>query len=144
VPRLRCHKKQRLALVGDARVGIAALGARLRGYAVDASYATGRPLNKDWGSRGRPPVSPGHGPLPAQSESSGAVNDARRPTRCRRVRRRLDAGDLHKLWRTRDPKQYHVEYGYSCMGYEISRRARREDGAPEREVFSMVAMDRIS
>ncbi len=29
-------------------------------------------------------------------------------------------GDLHKLWRTRDPKGYHVEYGYSCMGYEIA------------------------
>ena len=37
-------------------------------------------------------------------------------------------GDLHKLWRARDPKQYHLEYGYSCMGYEIAGRPRRQDG----------------
>ena len=37
-------------------------------------------------------------------------------------------GDLHKLWRTRDPKGYHVEYGYSCMGYEIAGGPGRQDG----------------
>ena len=37
-------------------------------------------------------------------------------------------GDLHKLWRTRDPKGYHVEYGYSCMGYEIAGGLGREAG----------------
>ena len=35
------------------------------------------------------------------------------------LRGRFDAGDLHKLWRVRDRKGYHVEYGYSCMGYEV-------------------------
>src|SRR5256885_5939687 len=47
-------------------------------------------------------------------------------------------GDLHKLWRTRDPKQYHVEYGYSCMGYEIAGALGVKMAAPDREVFSMV------
>ena len=37
-------------------------------------------------------------------------------------------GDLHKLWRTRDPKGYHLEYGYSCMGYEVAGGGGREDG----------------
>jgi 3D-(3,5/4)-trihydroxycyclohexane-1,2-dione acylhydrolase (decyclizing) len=48
------------------------------------------------------------------------------------------AGDLHKLWRTRDPKGYHVEYGYSCMGYEIAGGLGAKLAAPEREVFVLV------
>jgi 3D-(3,5/4)-trihydroxycyclohexane-1,2-dione acylhydrolase (decyclizing) len=47
-------------------------------------------------------------------------------------------GDLHKLWRTRDPKGYHVEYGYSCMGYEIAGGLGIRMAAPDREVFVMV------
>jgi 3D-(3,5/4)-trihydroxycyclohexane-1,2-dione acylhydrolase (decyclizing) len=47
-------------------------------------------------------------------------------------------GDLHKLWRTRDPKGYHVEYGYSCMGYEIAGALGVKLAAPDREVFAMV------
>jgi 3D-(3,5/4)-trihydroxycyclohexane-1,2-dione acylhydrolase (decyclizing) len=47
-------------------------------------------------------------------------------------------GDLHKLWRVRDPKGYHVEYGYSCMGYEIAGGLGVKLAAPEREVYVMV------
>jgi 3D-(3,5/4)-trihydroxycyclohexane-1,2-dione acylhydrolase (decyclizing) len=47
-------------------------------------------------------------------------------------------GDLHKLWRTRDPKGYHVEYGYSCMGYEIPGGLGVKLAAPEREVYVLV------
>jgi 3D-(3,5/4)-trihydroxycyclohexane-1,2-dione acylhydrolase (decyclizing) len=47
-------------------------------------------------------------------------------------------GDLHKLWRTRDPKGYHVEYGFSCMGYEIAGGLGVRLGAPDRDVFVMV------
>src|SRR4029079_13856178 len=47
-------------------------------------------------------------------------------------------GDLHKLWRTRDRKGYHVEYGYSCMGYEIAGGLGVKMAAPEREVIVMV------
>ena len=47
-------------------------------------------------------------------------------------------GDLHKLWRTRDPKGYHVEYGYSCMGYEIAGGLGVKMAAPDREVIVMV------
>jgi 3D-(3,5/4)-trihydroxycyclohexane-1,2-dione acylhydrolase (decyclizing) len=46
-------------------------------------------------------------------------------------------GDLHKLWRTRDPKGYHVEYGYSTMGYEIAGGLGIKMAAPEREVYVM-------
>jgi len=47
-------------------------------------------------------------------------------------------GDLHKLWRTRDPKGYHVEYGYSCMGYEIAGALGVKLAAPEREVYALL------
>ncbi|MEU0483394.1 3D-(3,5/4)-trihydroxycyclohexane-1,2-dione acylhydrolase (decyclizing) [Streptosporangium sp. NPDC006013] len=47
-------------------------------------------------------------------------------------------GDLHRLWRARDPKGYHVEYGYSCMGYEIAGGLGVKLAAPEREVFVLV------
>jgi 3D-(3,5/4)-trihydroxycyclohexane-1,2-dione acylhydrolase (decyclizing) len=47
-------------------------------------------------------------------------------------------GDLHKLWRTRDPKGYHVEYGFSCMGYEIAGGIGAKMAEPDRDVFIMV------
>ena len=47
-------------------------------------------------------------------------------------------GDLHKLWRTRDPKGYHVEYGYSCMGYEVAGGLGVAMACPDRDVFVMV------
>ena len=47
-------------------------------------------------------------------------------------------GDLHKLWRARDPKSYHVEYGYSCMGYEVAGGLGVKMAAPDREVYVMV------
>jgi 3D-(3,5/4)-trihydroxycyclohexane-1,2-dione acylhydrolase (decyclizing) len=47
-------------------------------------------------------------------------------------------GDLHKLWRTRDPKSYHIEYGYSCMGYEIAGGLGVKMADPSREVYVLV------
>jgi hypothetical protein len=54
------------------------------------------------------------------------------------VSRRLCIGLLYKLWRTRDPKGYHVEYGYSCMGYEIAGRLGAKMACPDRDVYVMV------
>jgi 3D-(3,5/4)-trihydroxycyclohexane-1,2-dione acylhydrolase (decyclizing) len=47
-------------------------------------------------------------------------------------------GDLHKLWRTRDPKGYHLEYGYSCMGYEIAGGIGVKMARPDREVIVVI------
>jgi 3D-(3,5/4)-trihydroxycyclohexane-1,2-dione acylhydrolase (decyclizing) len=47
-------------------------------------------------------------------------------------------GDLHKLWRTRDPKGYHLEYGFSCMGYEIAGGLGAKMADPDREIYVMV------
>jgi 3D-(3,5/4)-trihydroxycyclohexane-1,2-dione acylhydrolase (decyclizing) len=133
------HKNSGLALVGDARAGIAALGTRLRGYAVDASYRDlAARLNKEWDREVDRLYHLGHEPLPAQSEVIGAVNEAAAQRDVVVCAAGSMPGDLHKLWRTRDPKQYHVEYGYSCMGYEIAGAVGVKMAAPDREVFSMV------
>jgi 3D-(3,5/4)-trihydroxycyclohexane-1,2-dione acylhydrolase (decyclizing) len=80
----------------------------------------------------------GHGPLPAQSEVIGVVNRVSEPRDVVVCAAGSVPGDLHKLWRTRDPKGYHVEYGYSCMGYEIAGGLGVKLAAPDREVYVMV------
>jgi 3D-(3,5/4)-trihydroxycyclohexane-1,2-dione acylhydrolase (decyclizing) len=133
------QKNSGLALVGDARAGIEALMTRLRGHVVNASYRDlAARLNKDWDREVDRLYRLGHQPLPGQSEVIGAVNDAAGPRDVVVCAAGSMPGDLHKLWRTRDPKQYHVEYGYSCMGYEIAGALGVKMAAPDREVFSLV------
>jgi 3D-(3,5/4)-trihydroxycyclohexane-1,2-dione acylhydrolase (decyclizing) len=127
------------ALVGDARAGIDGLRGRMGGYTVDASYRDlAARLNKEWDREVERLYHLNHQPVPAQSEVIGAVNDAAGPRDVVVCAAGSMPGDLHKLWRTRDPKQYHVEYGYSCMGYEIAGALGVKMAAPDREVFSMV------
>ena len=78
-----------------------------------------------------------HGPLPAKSEVIGAVNSFSDPEDVVVCAAGSMPGDLHKLWRTRDPKGYHVEYGYSTMGYEIAGGLGVKMAAPDREVYVM-------
>ena len=79
-----------------------------------------------------------HAPLPSQAEVIGAVNDAAQPRDVVVCAAGSLPGDLHKLWRCRDPKGFHVEYGYSCMGYEIAGGLGVKLAAPDREVYVMV------
>jgi 3D-(3,5/4)-trihydroxycyclohexane-1,2-dione acylhydrolase (decyclizing) len=133
------QKNSGLALVGDARAGIEALATRLRGFAVDASYRDlASRMNKEWDREVDRLHHLGHRPLPAQSEVIGVVNDTAGPRDVVVCAAGSMPGDLHKLWRTRDPKQYHVEYGYSCMGYEIAGALGVKMAAPDREVFALV------
>jgi 3D-(3,5/4)-trihydroxycyclohexane-1,2-dione acylhydrolase (decyclizing) len=68
----------------------------------------------------------------------GAVNEAAAPDAVVVCAAGSMPGDLVKLWRTRDPKGYHVEYGYSCMGYEIAGGLGVKLAAPERDVYVLV------
>jgi 3D-(3,5/4)-trihydroxycyclohexane-1,2-dione acylhydrolase (decyclizing) len=132
------HKHAGLALVGDARATLTWLGEALQGWAVDDAYreAAAR-LNREWDEEVARLYSIEHDP-PAQSAVIGAVNDASRPQDVVVCAAGAMPGDLHKLWRTRDPKGYHVEYGYSCMGYEIAGGLGVKLAAPEREVYVLV------
>ena len=128
-----------LALAGDARATVEALDERLRGWTVDAAYRDEcEKLRGEWDREVSRLYQLGHGPLPAQSEVIGAVNElsgARDVVVCAAGSM---PGDLHKLWRTRDPKGYHVEYGYSTMGYEIAGGLGVKMADPTREVYVMV------
>jgi 3D-(3,5/4)-trihydroxycyclohexane-1,2-dione acylhydrolase (decyclizing) len=128
-----------IALVADARVTLERLATALAGHQVDPEYGElAARLNREWDEEVSRLYKLGHKPLPAQSEVIGAVNDSARPTDVVVCAAGSMPGDLHKLWRTQDPKGYHVEYGYSCMGYEIAGGLGVKLAAPEREVYVMV------
>ena len=133
------HKLAGLALTGDARASLEALDTRLEGWTVDAAYRKRcEELRADWDKEVSRLYSLGHGPLPAQSEVIGAVNELSGPRDVVVCAAGSMPGDLHKLWRTRDAKGYHVEYGYSTMGYEIAGGLGVKLADLEREVYVMV------
>jgi 3D-(3,5/4)-trihydroxycyclohexane-1,2-dione acylhydrolase (decyclizing) len=128
-------KQSATPLVADARAGLAALTAALDGYHAGLDFADDVAA---WQRTVDEAYHLGHGPLPAQSEVIGAVNDA-----CGERDVVVQAagsmpGDLQLLWRARDPKQYHVEYGYSCMGFEIAGALGIKMADPSREVYALV------
>jgi 3D-(3,5/4)-trihydroxycyclohexane-1,2-dione acylhydrolase (decyclizing) len=133
------HKLGGLALTGDARATLEALQTRLEGWAVAAEYRTRcEQLRGEWDKEVSRLYGLGHAPLPAQSEVIGAVNDLSGPRDVVVCAAGSMPGDLHKLWRTRDAKGYHVEYGYSTMGYEIAGGLGVKLADPEREVYVLV------
>jgi 3D-(3,5/4)-trihydroxycyclohexane-1,2-dione acylhydrolase (decyclizing) len=133
------HKHAGLALVGDARATLEALNKALAGYEVEAAYREQNArANEEWDREVERLYTLGHVPLPSQGEVIGAVNTFSEPEDVVVCAAGSMPGDLHKLWRTRDPKGYHVEYGYSCMGYEIAGGLGVKMASPQREVYVMV------
>ncbi|GAA3935486.1 3D-(3,5/4)-trihydroxycyclohexane-1,2-dione acylhydrolase (decyclizing) [Actinomadura viridis] len=137
-------KQTGVPLVADALAGLTALKDAVGGYTVPPAYREEvRTLAGRWNAAVDHAYALGHAPLPAQSEIIGIVNEESGPRDIVVCAAGSMPGDLHKLWRTRDPKGYHVEYGYSCMGYEIAgglgvKMAVLDSAAPDREVFVMV------
>jgi 3D-(3,5/4)-trihydroxycyclohexane-1,2-dione acylhydrolase (decyclizing) len=142
-----------LSVVGDARVTLDALGEALAGWrapqewerhAGERSAAWAGEVVRLVSAPDAPDADSGAsaGPagLPSQAQVIGAINDAAAETGVVVCAAGSAPGDLHKLWRARDPagKGYHVEYGYSCMGYEIPGGMGVKLAAPEREVFVLV------
>ncbi|MFE0984464.1 3D-(3,5/4)-trihydroxycyclohexane-1,2-dione acylhydrolase (decyclizing) [Streptomyces rochei] len=134
------HKLAARTLVCDARAGLTALAESLSGHRVDAAYESEYRTGK---SRWEEVVRTAY-----RAEDDSAV-----PTQTQ-VLGVLDAvvgdedvvinaagslpGDLHKLWRARSPRQYHLEYGYSCMGYEIPAALGVQQAAPGTPVWALV------
>jgi 3D-(3,5/4)-trihydroxycyclohexane-1,2-dione acylhydrolase (decyclizing) len=127
------------ALVADARAGLEALTSTLGGYRVNEAY-TGRFRERceGWQRTVDRAYHLGHRPLPAQTEILGALNEFADDRDVVVQAAGSMPGDLQMLWRARDPKQYHVEYGYSCMGYEIAGGLGAKLADPSREVFVLV------
>ncbi len=111
----------------------------MSGYRVDDAYtARVQELNSDWRQVVDRAYHLGHQPLPAQTEIIGALNELMGERDVVVQAAGSMPGDLQMLWRARDPKQYHVEYGYSCMGYEIAGGLGARLADPTREVFVLV------
>jgi 3D-(3,5/4)-trihydroxycyclohexane-1,2-dione acylhydrolase (decyclizing) len=133
------HKHAGVSLVADAREGLLALDQALAGWTTAPAYAErATALAAAWDETVERAYHLGHGPLPAQSEVIGAVNDLSGPRDVVVCAAGSMPGDLHKLWRTRDPKGYHVEYGYSCMGYEVAGGLGVAMACPDRDVYVLV------
>jgi 3D-(3,5/4)-trihydroxycyclohexane-1,2-dione acylhydrolase (decyclizing) len=126
-------------VVADAKVALRDLERALGSWSTSDAYRReARKLAAAWDDAVKRAYGLGHQPLPAASEVIGAVNEAAEPTDVVVAAAGSMPGDLQKLWRSRDPKGYHVEYGYSCMGYEIAGGLGAKLADPDREVFVLV------
>ncbi|MCX4860108.1 3D-(3,5/4)-trihydroxycyclohexane-1,2-dione acylhydrolase (decyclizing) [Streptomyces canus] len=136
------HKLAGMPLVADARSGLAELTEALQMHAhrVTGAYVDEYTLDKErWEQRvdacyeaDEPDIRPTQpqvlGALDALVDESDVVINAAGSL----------PGDLHKLWRARSRDQYHLEYGYSCMGYEIPAAIGVKMAAPDRNVWALV------
>ncbi len=122
-------------IVADARAGLSELLAALDGVSFPRDYEADVATWQDTVDR---TYGMGHGPLPAQAEVIGVVNDACGTRDVVVQAAGSMPGDLQLLWRARDPKQYHVEYGFSCMGFEIAGALGIKMADPSREVYALV------
>ncbi|MET9478230.1 3D-(3,5/4)-trihydroxycyclohexane-1,2-dione acylhydrolase (decyclizing) [Streptomyces sp. NBC_00562] len=139
VARLDAVKHAAEPLVADARAGLEALTRKLADWRTDEAYrARVRELAADWRWATDHAYHLGHGPLPAQTEILGALNELLDDRDVVINAAGSMPGDLQALWRARDPKAYHVEYAYSCMGYEIAAGVGAKLAAPDREVVVLV------
>jgi 3D-(3,5/4)-trihydroxycyclohexane-1,2-dione acylhydrolase (decyclizing) len=127
-----------LMLVGDARATLEELAFMLD-ERVDGAYAEEIATERDaWLAIREALITPtGAKPMP-QAELLGALNAALEPRDVIINAAGSAPGDLHKLWMTDDPKGYHVEYGYSCMAYEIPAGIGVKLAAPDRAVWVLV------
>jgi 3D-(3,5/4)-trihydroxycyclohexane-1,2-dione acylhydrolase (decyclizing) len=142
---LDAAKHAGVSLVADARTGLEALVEALSqenngaGYRVDDSYVQEYTAHKEqWNGVVDEAYHLDHQPLPAQTEVLGALNELIGPDATVVQAAGSMPGDLQMLWRAQDVKQYHVEYAFSCMGYEIAGALGVKMAAPEREVYALV------
>lgn len=132
-------KHAALPLTGDARVTLEELQHAVADYRVEGNYrgkisdfhsAWEQEVDRIYGLRKDPPIT--------QGEIIGVVNNFTDPSDIVVCAAGSLPGDLHKLWRTRQPGGYHLEYGYSCMGYEIAGGLGVKMAHPSREVYVLV------
>ncbi|WIB44572.1 3D-(3,5/4)-trihydroxycyclohexane-1,2-dione acylhydrolase (decyclizing) [Curtobacterium sp. MCLR17_058] len=131
-----------LPLIADAREALVALTESLTSdtaYVVERGYASEiASLKAAWDAAVDGAFAPSGADLPGQPEIIGAVQSVSDPRDVVIQAAGSLPGDLHKLWRVRDELGYHVEYAFSCMGYEIAGGIGVRRGAPERDAIVMV------
>ncbi|MFD9442572.1 3D-(3,5/4)-trihydroxycyclohexane-1,2-dione acylhydrolase (decyclizing) [Streptomyces sp. NPDC060006] len=134
------HKLSARTLVADARAGLEALTQALAGHRVEPAYEAEYRAGKE---RWEQVVDAAYRAddehaVPTQTQVLGALDAVVGDDDVVINAAGSLPGDLHKLWRARSPRQYHLEYGYSCMGYEIPAGIGVQQAAPGTPVWSLV------
>lgn len=133
------YKQSAIPLTGDARATLQALSKEIGDFSVSQEWKDrAAEYNKDWDAKVEEAYKVVAADSMSQAEVIGAVNtfaDTRDVMVCAAGSM---PGDLHKLWRCKDPKNFHLEYGYSCMGYEIAGGLGVKMADESREVYVMV------
>ncbi|RLT35913.1 MAG: 3D-(3,5/4)-trihydroxycyclohexane-1,2-dione acylhydrolase (decyclizing) [Chloroflexi bacterium] len=135
------HKHSAIPVTGDAKMALMELAELLAGYRnSDENVAQAQELHDGWEAEVERlySIKSAESGLPFQGGLIGAVNEQGDPEAVMVGAAGSLPGDLHKLWRARHPKQYHMEYGYSCMGYEIAGGLGVKMADPQREVYVLV------
>jgi 3D-(3,5/4)-trihydroxycyclohexane-1,2-dione acylhydrolase (decyclizing) len=133
------YKHSALPLTGDARVTLEELRQASADYKVEENYRSRvAAFRADWEKEVDRIYGLGKDPPIAQGEVIGIINNFTKTSDILVCAAGSLPGDLHKLWRTRQPGGYHLEYGYSCMGYEIAGGLGAKMAHPSREVYVLV------
>jgi 3D-(3,5/4)-trihydroxycyclohexane-1,2-dione acylhydrolase (decyclizing) len=139
VAELDSHKHSALSLAGDAKVALQELLPNLNGWRVSAPFAAEiASLRTAWDKEVDRLRGMRLKPVPGQAEVIDVVNRSLGPKDVVVCAAGSLPGDLHKLWRCQDPKSYHLEYGYSCMGYEIPAAIGIKLADPSRNVVALI------
>jgi 3D-(3,5/4)-trihydroxycyclohexane-1,2-dione acylhydrolase (decyclizing) len=139
VVEMDAFKHAAIPVVADARTAIEELLELLAGFSTAAEYRDRiERLRTAWIDETERVTAPAGASPMVQAEVIAVVNAMSGPRDVVVCAAGSMPGELHKLWRTRDPKGYHVEYGYSCMGYEIAGGLGVKMAAPDRQVYVMV------
>jgi 3D-(3,5/4)-trihydroxycyclohexane-1,2-dione acylhydrolase (decyclizing) len=132
-------KRHAIPVIADARSAIDELAAAVSGYTTSAGYRqTVATLRGEWDAEVKRVCTPRQKGGLTQAAIIGAVNAFARSRDVVVAAAGSVPGDLHKLWRAREPNTYHLEYGYSCMGYEIAGGLGVKMADPSRDVVVMV------
>ena len=133
------HKHRALPLVADARAGLEELSAALAAWHTDSSWSQAIETGQaDWAEAAARATGPTNTVPPSDAQVIGAVQRMATPDTVVVNASGGLPGELHKLWRAERPGGYHLEYGYSCMGYEIAGGIGVKLAMPDRDVVVMV------
>jgi 3D-(3,5/4)-trihydroxycyclohexane-1,2-dione acylhydrolase (decyclizing) len=134
------HKLAARTVVCDARAGLEALASALGDHRVDPAYEAGYGTGKErWDQVvAQAYLAADENAVPTQTQLLGALDAVVGDEDVVINAAGSLPGDLHKLWRARSPRQYHLEYGYSCMGYEIPAAIGVQQATPDTPVWALV------
>jgi 3D-(3,5/4)-trihydroxycyclohexane-1,2-dione acylhydrolase (decyclizing) len=139
VQRFDAFKFGARALIADAQVGLRQLSDGLGSWAAPQTWgAEAQRQAREWSDAARVFTATPNEGLPSDAQVIGALQGCTRPSDVVVCAAGGLPGELHKHWRAEMPGGYHLEYGYSCMGYEIAGGLGVKLAQPEREVFVMV------